>query len=397
VKLALVGDTFPPLRTSGAVQLRDLARELVRQGHDVTVLLPDPDLGARWDLQQFEGARVVRLQCLRFKDVGYLRRTIAELYMPFGMLRSLRRSPVAAEVWDGIIWYSPSIFFGPLIRRLKRASSCKAYMIIRDVFPDWAADLGLIGRGLPYRALRSVADYQNRSADIVGIQSPGNRRYFERWAEEPGRRLEVLHNWLGSSPERTCSLDVATTRLAGRRLFVYAGNMGVAQGTSVFIDLAERMKSRADVGFLFVGRGSEVDVLRELAEGRGLSNVVFHPEIHPDEVPGLYAQCEWGLVALAPGHTSHNIPGKFIAYMRAKLPVLACINPGNDLADTIRDNDVGEVCEGHDLDQLEHQARRLSEMADTESARTRARCRALFDSQFSSERAATQIVEALST
>ena len=42
MRIALIADTFPPLRTSGAVQLRDLAREFVRQGHALTVLLPRP-------------------------------------------------------------------------------------------------------------------------------------------------------------------------------------------------------------------------------------------------------------------------------------------------------------------------------------------------------------------
>ena len=40
MRIALIADTFPPLRTSGAVQLRDLCREFVRQGHAVTVMLP---------------------------------------------------------------------------------------------------------------------------------------------------------------------------------------------------------------------------------------------------------------------------------------------------------------------------------------------------------------------
>ena len=44
MRVALIADTFPPLRTSGAVQLRDLAREFVRQGHELTVMLPAPGL-----------------------------------------------------------------------------------------------------------------------------------------------------------------------------------------------------------------------------------------------------------------------------------------------------------------------------------------------------------------
>jgi hypothetical protein len=44
MRIALIADTFPPLRTSGAVQLRDLSREFARQGHALTVMLPTAGL-----------------------------------------------------------------------------------------------------------------------------------------------------------------------------------------------------------------------------------------------------------------------------------------------------------------------------------------------------------------
>ena len=150
MRIALVADTFPPLRSSGAVQLRDLTREFVRQGHSLCVLLPSPDLPEPWRLEGFEGAQVLRLKAPRTKDVGHLRRTLAELRMPFSMRHALRKSPMADEQWNGVVWYSPSIFHGPLVGTLKRLSGCKSYLIIRDIFPEWAVDMGLMGRGLPY-------------------------------------------------------------------------------------------------------------------------------------------------------------------------------------------------------------------------------------------------------
>ena len=122
MKLVLIADTFPPLRTSGAVQLRDLAREFVRQGHELTVLLPDADLDLPWALENFEGSKVLRLKSPQTKDVGYLRRTIGEWLMPIAMWRNLRLSPLAWQRWDGIVWYSPSIFHGPLVQKLKKQS-----------------------------------------------------------------------------------------------------------------------------------------------------------------------------------------------------------------------------------------------------------------------------------
>ncbi|MDQ5927035.1 MAG: hypothetical protein QG554_1978, partial [Pseudomonadota bacterium] len=298
MRIALIADTFPPLRTSGAVQLRDLSREFVRQGHQLTVMLPSADLPTPWQMEEAEGVQVLRLRAPRTKDIGYVRRTLGEFWMPFAMRRNLKTSPLATQKWDGVAWYAPSIFHGPLVSALKRASGCKGYLIIRDIFPEWAVDMGLMGRGLPYRFFDAVARYQYSVADIIGVQTPGNEAYFKSWKEQPGRRLEVLQNWLDKPAQLPCTIRVNETRLAGRKVFVYAGNMGIAQGMDVLLDLAEKLRDREDVGFLFVGRGSEAPRLAREAQSRQLHNVLFCDEIHPDEIPDLYAQCSVGIVAL---------------------------------------------------------------------------------------------------
>ena len=394
MRIALIADTFPPLRTSGAVQLRDLSREFARQGHQLTVLLPASDLDRDWELQNADGVEVLRLRAPRTKDIGYVRRTLGELLMPFAMLRNLRKSPLARQKWDGVVWYAPSIFHGPLASALKRASGCKGYLIIRDIFPEWAVDMGLMGRGLPYRFFDAVARYQYSVADVIGVQTPGNLAYFEKWRQQPGRTLEVLQNWLGEPAKKPCAIRVDATLLAGRKVFVYAGNMGVAQGMDRVLDLAERLLHRPDVGFLFVGRGSDAARLKTTAQARGLSNVVFFDEIDPDEIPDLYAQCSVGIVALDPRHQSHNIPGKFLTYMQSGLPVLANVNTGNDLAALIRREQVGQVCESNDVEQLARMAETLLSQISTDLALP-VRCSQLFARQFSVEQAVCQILTAL--
>jgi glycosyltransferase involved in cell wall biosynthesis len=394
MRIVLIADVFPPLRSSGAVQLRDLSLEFAAQGHETTVLIAAPELEENFKIEMWQGVRIVRLKTPRTKDIGYVRRTLGEFLMPYSMLRNLRCSPVGVERWDGVVWYSPTIFLGPIVAALKKASGCRGYLIIRDIFPEWAVDMGLMGRGLPYRFFRAVADYQYSVADTIGVQTPGNLAYFEDGVRGQRRNVEVLQNWLGPAPTLACSIEVAKTSLAGRKVFVYAGNMGVAQSMDILLDLAERMKSRSDVGFLFVGRGSDAKRLAELARSRCLDNVLFHDEIHPDEIPGLYAQCHVGLVALDPRHKSHNIPGKFLTYMQAGLPVLANINRGNDLAGLIRQENVGYVSEDNSLQTLQTLAGDLMDRleADTEFS---ARCRRLFSRLFSQETAVQQVVKAL--
>lgn len=392
MRIALIADVFPPLRSSGAVQLRDLSLELVRQGHQVTVMIPAPELNQPWQLEDMSGVEVLRLKAPRTKDMGYVRRTLGELLMPFMMLGSFRKSSLAKVRWDGVVWYSPSIFLGPMASALKKPSNCRSYLIIRDIFPEWAADIGLMGRGLPYHFFKAVARYQYSVADVIGVQTPGNLSYFQGWASRPGRQLEVLQNWLADAPDRGCTISLADGPLAGRTIFVYAGNMGEAQGMGVLIDLAERLHNRRDIGFVFVGRGSEVQRLRADARVRGLDNVIFYDEIDPSEISGLYAQCDVGIVSLDPRHKTHNIPGKFLSYMQSGLPVLASINKGNDLEELIDDEGVGRVCTTHSADDLQHMAQDLL-LEIAKNKQIPERCRILSEKLFSPEAIVKQIMK----
>ena len=394
MRIALIADTFPPLRSSGAVQLRDLSREFAVQGHALTVLLPSPDQQDPWVLKKMDGVQVLRLKAPRTKGISYIRRTLGELLMPFSMLRQFRKSPLASERWAGVVWYAPSIFHGPLASALKKSSDCKGYLIIRDIFPEWAVDMELMGQGLPYWFFDMVARYQYSVADVIGVQTPGNRGYFDRWQKQPGRKLEVLQNWLGKPAQVRCSIRVSETPLAGRKVFVYAGNMGVAQGMDIMLDLAEKYRGRTDVGFLFVGRGSDAARLKTSAKDRKLNNVLFYDEIHPDEILDLYAQCSVGIVALDPRHKSHNIPGKFLTYMQGGLPVLANVNAGNDLAQMIRDDQVGQVCENNQVDNFLQLAHKLLAQIESDD-QLPARCRSLFQREFAVEKTVRQIVAAL--
>jgi glycosyltransferase involved in cell wall biosynthesis len=282
-----------------------------------------------------------------------------------------------------------------LVRALKRSSKCRSYLIQRDIFPEWAVDLGLLREGLAYRMFKVVQRQQYEAADIIGVQAPSNLAYLAHLTRKPGLRLEVLWNWLAEARNAGCSVVLDATPLAGRTIFVYAGNMGVAQGADIFVDLAERLRHRHDIGFLFVGRGSDVPRLRAAAVDRGMNNVLFYNEVDPNEIPGLLAQCHVGLLALDPRHKTHNIPGKFVAYVQAGLPVLARINANNDLVGLIATEGVGRVNADTTLDSLQVLA---EEMADDNLGRERmsASGRELAKRLFSPTTAVRQIAAALS-
>lgn len=270
LRLAIVADTFPPSRNSGAIQLKDLACEIANQGHELTVIIPSHKITNSSQIENSNGYRVLRLKAFRTKKISYVRRTINEFLMPYLMIYNLQRSILKNESWDGLIWYSPSIFHGPLIKFLKKKNQCKSYLILRDIFPDWALEVGIIKKGTIYNMFSKVAAFQYSLADVIGVQTKGNLKYLKNITGFDKTKLEILPNWLGKSIQSQCTIRLNDTPLAGRIIFVYAGNMGVAQGIDILIDLAYCFNHRPDIGFLFVGSGTEVKKLQEISDRKSV-------------------------------------------------------------------------------------------------------------------------------
>ena len=96
---------------------------------------------------------------------------------------------------------------------------------------------------------------------------------------------------------------------------------------------------------------------------------------------------------LGPKAYTHNIPGKFISYMRCGLPVLASINYGNDLNGIIIDNDVGEISKDNTVESLRQATLTLCDKIEQDSEIS-TRCEMLGKKLFSPQVAAQQILEA---
>lgn len=392
MNILIVTDAYPPMRTSGAVHIYDLAQAFIQSGSKVTILIPDSTQSEKVVSHLDQGVQVIRIKAFQTKDVAYWKRLLAELINPYVMWHRLQGRPeLLKEQINGVVWYSPTIFWGPLIKRLKKRFHAKSYLILRDIFPDWALDLGVIKKGPIYAFLKAIEFFQYQQASCIGVQSPNNQAYFLAKYPQFKNKVEVLWNWAKlHSQNQQCALDISKTVLAGKFICVYAGNMGVAQGIEALFDIPCALQDRENIGFVFVGRGSELPKLKERAIKEGVTNVLFFDEIPPEQIPELYKQCHMGLLALDIRHKTHNIPGKFLSYLQSQLPVLAIVNPGNDLINLIQDNQIGLVTSGSPneifLQQLQQWAHQ-----QPDSRHLRKKCEELMNDLFSTQKACEQI------
>lgn len=385
--ILIISDAYPPMRTSCATQIYDLAQAFIEQGRQVSVIIPAHLQKKSVEISDADGPTVYAVRCFKTKDVGYAQRAMAEFINPFLIGFRLKRNPsFMSQKIDQIVWYSPTIFWGPLVKRLKTQFSCKSYLILRDIFPDWAKNLEAIKGELIYRGFRAIAHYQYAQADRIGVQSPNNLSYLVERLPNVASKIEVLWNWIGAPKNMPSNIDLAKTKLAGKYIFVYAGNMGVAQGVDQFIELAKAFNSRDDIGFLFLGRGSHKDSLERRFKEMGFQNALFFDEIDPAQLNSVYKQCHAGLISLDFRHETHNIPGKFLSYLHEGLPVIGFVNPGNDLIKLVDQWKVGVLFD--EVSAVNFEKLNAFEVGDIEMAD---RCKELVKSFFLPQKAATQI------
>ena len=369
--------------------MADLSKELALLGHGVTVVTPCITKCVEKDT--VENLEIVRFWCPRFRDGGHLKRALCEMVMPALAFFCLWRRGTSKLKFDAVIVYSPSIFWCFLIYLVKIRHKCFVYLILRDIFPDWLLDLGLLNRNFAFAFLSKIADFLYSQSDIIAVQSPSNSALISNKNAKFRSKIRVLFNWQTVASENA-NLHSAVEEFFSKKIIVYAGNLGVAQSPGVIVDIACHLSRNTDIHFLLLGRGSERLSLMQRAEDLDLSNITFLDEVSQESLNYLLQNCFLGLITLDTRHKGHNIPGKFLSYLANDLPVLAVTSEDNDLARLIKQHDVGIVSDYPDDPKL--LANNIAELCNDEERHLRQKqgCASLMRSHFSTKTAAETIV-----
>lgn len=391
--IALVAPVFPPIKISASVQLNDLAIEFCRQGFKITVFVPSDEICNPYKIVNDGDMEIISLKVPKSRDKPYIIRTIAELLMPFFMLRNYKKIKSHPRYFSGIVWYSPPIFLSPFIKFLMKENSCLNYLIVRDIFPEWALNLGLLKKGMIYNFFKYFEKQQYKIANVIGVQAQGNLKFFDKKTNHKQNSIEVLNNWLYAAKSKKCTIDFSAPGLKDKKIIIYAGNMGVAQDLDFFIELAAKMQSKKDICFLFVGRGSNKENMIKKTNSLKIKNLQFFDEIDPQELNSLLKKCHIGILSLDRRHRTHNIPGKFLTYLSVGLPVFALINSNNDLHSIIKKYDVGYSLSDYSIKSMEKIL--TKQLLELEIKSYSKNCKQLYEEMFLPEKAVKQIIKAL--
>jgi hypothetical protein len=334
MKILLVCDTFFPASNSAANQLLDLAIQLDIYGHELTVITPkliDSDILVHSKLKNSK-IQISYVKMPLNKDISNFKRAINEILIPFRFFVHYYKKKLNKVNFDSIIWYSPTIFFGIFIKFIKKDKN--TYLILRDLFPKWAYEAGVIRNKIIYNFFKKIEFIQYQVADTIGVQSKGNISHFEK-TRFLGK-IKILNNWVLHDFSKKKHVKIRDSKIS----FVFLGNIGIAQDLKSLIQIVEHLLTNEKYDVTFIGRGTHFGLLKKKFNSAN-KKIKFLDEMPNEKISQIIDNYHIGIISLDQTLSTNNIPGKFITYTTNGLPVVAYTRANGDLANYINVNQLG--------------------------------------------------------
>ncbi len=348
MNILYIAASFPKEGT-GATIYTDLAEELHLRGHNITVAVSEQKRNqSRTSLGTERGFRVLRAVVGDYYDVGFIKKGLVQLMLPFIMKREIKKH-LKNENFDIVLFESPPVTNAGVVKWAKKQFNAKTYLMLKDIFPQNGRDIGILGSGFVGNILFEYFRRKEKSlyeiADTIGCMSPKNKDYV--LAKNPqisADKVEIFPNAKRITEDYSCKEYVQRKKLNiphNSCVFLFGGNMGRPQYIPILCKAVQAFKGREDIFFIFVGRGTERHLLSEVIEKEDIKNALVLENLPRDEYEQLSKEADVGLITLDPRFTIPNYPSRILSYMDLAKPVIAATDTVTDIKELIEDAGCG--------------------------------------------------------
>ena len=311
----------------------ELVVEFRNNGHDIMVVAPTYDEKV-FGMQIEDGIPTLRVPTLELFGVGKIQKGLATLLLPYQYKRALKKSKIDLN-FDLVMMPTPPITLVNVASWLKRKYGSKMYLILRDIFPQNALDLGMMNpKGLAYTYFRKKEKEMYNASDYIGCMSPGNIDYVKKHnPEQDANKLHLLPNWAWLQPNLEQQEIIKIKEqydLLDKFIVVFGGNIGKPQKMENIVALAKSCSTIKEIFFLIIGGGNEKEHLDQMILQENLNNVRVKDFLSREEFFKVLQIADVGLISLSENFTIPNIPSKSLVYFNAKVPILASVDLNTD-------------------------------------------------------------------
>lgn len=305
-------------------------REFTKRGNDVYIASPtERRFGKPTHLIELDHCQILKIRTLNIQKTNVIEKGIGTLLLEYQFDKAIKKHWGNIK-FDLVLYATPPITFNKVIENVRRRCGCCSYLMLKDIFPQNAVDLGMMREGgLLHRMFRKKERRLYEVSDRIGCMSPANCEYVLKHNPEVDiAKVELCPNAIEpveipklSEEERKSTLaklDIPTDKT----LFIYGGNLGKPQGLDFLLKVIDANEQRSDSFIIVVGSGTEYPKIERWFNEKNPSNAKLMAALPQHEYDSLVRACHVGLVFLDPRFTIPNFPSRLLSYLENSMPVL---------------------------------------------------------------------------
>lgn len=341
----------------------DLLRKFQSEGWNIYVVAPhERSLGLPTELKEDGGVHFLGVKTLNLQKTNVVEKGVGQVLVESQYKAAIKKY-LSHVKFDLVLYSTPPITFPNVIAYLKRRNpQAKSYLLLKDIFPQNAVDLGMMStsgvKGLLYRFFRRKEKKLYALSDYIGCMSPANVSYVIRHNPEVDpSKVEVAPNSVElCHTDNTDGTDYnAISNRYGlpidKPVFIYGGNLGKPQGIPFLMKCLEVNAKRTDCHFVVIGTGTELPKLKSWYDNiHDKHNVTVMEWLPKAEYDELVQACDVGLIFLDHRFTIPNFPSRLLSYLENRMPVLCATDPNTDMGRISEENGFGFWCESNSVD-----------------------------------------------
>ena len=340
---------YAPEDVSGAVLITELATDLVKRGHQVTVVTGAPNYpygriypeyrNFIFSTETLDDVKVVRTWSYISPYKTFWRRILQ--YGTFSAT-SFYGGLLAGKP-EIIVIYSPPLPLGLSALLLSRLWHIPWVLQLEDIYPEAAVAAGVLQNRTAIKFLSSIERFLYRQTTHISVISESFRRNLLGKGVAP-EKITMIPVWADPDfvkPMPKENSFRSQNGLNGKFVLMYAGNLGHTSCLEEVLAAAEHLRTEHDICFVIIGEGIKKAALMEIAEHKGLENVIFLPYQPREVFPNILAAADLNLVTLNRSSALTSLPSKTFNIMASARPILAVTSPESEIAHLIDETECG--------------------------------------------------------
>jgi glycosyltransferase involved in cell wall biosynthesis len=361
-KILIISQYFWPEDFKG----NDIAVELVKKGHEVTVLTAKPNypsgkfynnytfLNKRQEI--WYGVKIVRCPIIPRgnNNIMLLLNYFSFIFFAsFAVLFRIKRNydVVFVQQLSPIFIALPGILY-------KRINKKPLILWVLDLWPESIrATLG-IKKGFLYSIIINIVKFIYKNSDKILISSKGFEISIKNYLHEK-KRLIYFPNW--AEDVFVQKKQIKVPEMPSGYNIMFAGNVGEAQDFETILNAAKETKQN-NINWIIIGDGRKKKWVEEEIVKRNITNVYLFGRYPMEYMPSFFEKADAMLVSLKKDEIfGLTVPAKIQTYLCSGKVIIGMLD--GEGAEIIKESKAGLVCNSGDTECLIKNAILLSTLS----------------------------------